>query len=111
MAVMKNFIYCKVDFENLPCPRVGKFEENHPYKFANDLVKIWIFGNCSCSKTRKSNFKTLKNHSSLVFCVIDKSFGTNLEEGLKLIRTKLQEATSKDVGVIDISARNFHNSA
>ena len=43
----------------------------------------------------------------MVFCVIDKSFDTNLKEGVKLIRTKFQEASSKDVGVIDISARNF----
>ena len=43
----------------------------------------------------------------MVFCVMDKFFNTNLKEGVKLIRTKFQEASSKDVGVIDISARNF----
>ena len=43
----------------------------------------------------------------MVFSVINKSFDTNLKEGVKLIRTKFQEASSKDVGVIDISARNF----
>jgi len=30
MAVIKIFVYCKVDFENLFWPWVGKFEENHP---------------------------------------------------------------------------------
>ena len=43
----------------------------------------------------------------MVFCVINKSFDTNLKEDVKLIRTKFQEANSKDVGVIDISAKNF----
>ena len=43
----------------------------------------------------------------MVFCVIDKSFNTSLKEGVKLILTKFQEASSKDVGEIDISARNF----
>ena len=49
----------------------------------------------------------MRNNSFLVFCVINKSFGTHFKEGLKLIRTKFQEASLKDVGVIDISARNF----
>ena len=31
MAVIKFFVYWKVDFQNFLCPRVGKFEENHPY--------------------------------------------------------------------------------
>ena len=42
----------------------------------------------------------------MVFCVIDKSLDRNLNEGVKLIRTKFQEASSKDLGVIDISVRN-----
>ena len=84
--------------------------------------------NCSCSKLRKSNFYILRNHSSLEFCVIYKSFRKHLEgyvpgipwgfrpvgipggnhlEGLKLIRTNFQEASLEYVGVINISARNF----
>ena len=32
--------------------------------------------------------------------MINKSFNTHLKEGLKLIRKKIHEASSKDVGVI-----------
>ena len=88
-------------------PKTCPYYELNPYKFSDRQLKIWIFGNCYCSKIRKSNFKTLKNHIALVFCAIQKSFCTHLEEGPKIIRTNFEVCNSKDVGIIHISAQNF----
>ena len=59
------------------------------------------------SKLRKSTCKTFKNYNFLAFPVIDKSFGTHLEEGLKLICPKFQGVSSKNDYVIAIFARSF----
>ena len=65
--------------------------------------KFGFLGTVFVQKFEKGTLKLREIiSSSLVFCVIDKSFSKHLMEGAKLIRTKFQEANSKDVGVIDI---------
>ena len=55
MVSRNNFVYCKVDFENFLCPRVGKFEENHPLvKYSN--LAFWAWRSCwTCLKVIYSN--------------------------------------------------------
>ena len=113
-------IHARANFENL---KIWALFENHkfelgapktcpdyglaPYKLWLRQLNNWTGRNLSNSKIKEIIFWKIKNHCSLSFWVIKKSFSTHSEQGLMIIRIHFKIAISKNVGSVAFSARNF----